>query len=165
MYPLKRIGLAAVLLLGVVLLGSTTAWAKPTKPTKPAEPIEPVGICLWPVGDEPGACAEGSFTVQNVKQTVYRGYAGTSWVCWSYTGKLSLACQGLRPGATYLTPAGRFTADATGAGSVTGKATLSVCKIVVNGWEDWRPDVIDVVRLDPDGSTTTVLSGVFWGTW
>ncbi|MDM8007555.1 MAG: hypothetical protein QUV05_15560 [Phycisphaerae bacterium] len=163
MNPMKRLGLAALLVLGVMPLGSTTASAKATKPAKPAESAEPVGIWLSGVGDEPGAWAAGSFTVHKVKRTVHVGWPA-SWVVWSYTGRLTLACEGLRPGATYLTPAGSFTADATGAGSVTGNATLSVQKTVVNGWEDWRPAIIDVVRLAPDGSRTTVLSGEFWGT-
>jgi hypothetical protein len=158
MNPMKRLGLAMLMIVGVMLLGSTSAWAKP------AEAAEPVGICLGPVGDELDASGGATFTVRNVKRTVNTGWPA-SYVVWSYTGKLTVACEGLTPGATYVTPAGKFTADSMGVGSVTCNVTLSVSIMVVGEWEEWRPAIIDVARLAPDGSSTRVLYGEFWGAY
>ena len=144
MNPMKRLGLVAVFVVGVGILGSTTAWAKPYS----------VAIEFTNVGDEPQASGVASFTVLKVESE-----RGLYWFYVNYSGTLTVWCGNLTPGATYRTPAGTFTADATGAGSASAKVTLTV--IAYEGGQS--PCIIDVVRLNPDDSSTTVLTGEFWG--
>jgi hypothetical protein len=68
-------------------------------------------------------------------------------------------CRNLTPGATYWTPAGTFTADVTGAGKISAKVSFGD---FAGEWDPPDPYVVDVVRLDPDGSSTTVLTGEFY---
>ncbi|HUT91550.1 MAG TPA: hypothetical protein VMY37_18775 [Thermoguttaceae bacterium] len=155
MNPVKRLGLAVLLVVGVTLLGSTSARA--------AAPGDWGTVQLTNVGDEPGATGEASLTrVKRLWSDVQE------WMRIDYySGKLTVKCRNLTPGATYSTPAGTFLADRKGNGGVSGQVMFSV--YVDEGW--WGPTsvmepyVVDVVRLDPDGSCTTVLTGEFVPPW
>jgi hypothetical protein len=115
------------------------------------------GIEVANVGDEP--LASGVATLTNVRsmQYDYPPYPPPVVHVYAFAGQLSLTCENLTPGATYATPVGTFRADRTGTGNVKGKLHF--------GWTDlnyWLPFEVDIDRLDPDGSSTTVLVGYIW---
>ena len=132
MNPMKRLGLAVMLAVGVGLLGSTTARADTFE--------------LVNVGDEPlatGHVTYGALKRVKLPPDIPPPYP-TLW-----EQKMTISCQNLTPGATYETSAGTFTADRNGNGKVSGW---------VNVDPTWR--FVYVARLNADGSSTTVL--VFW---
>jgi hypothetical protein len=150
MNPMKRFGLAALLAVGVTLLAST--------PARAAGGEKWGTIQLTNVGDEPQASGEASLTHVNRWWTEVIEWLRIDY----YSGKLSVKCQNLTPGATYSTPAGTFTADRKGNGGASGQVSFTVC--VDEGWGGptvIEPYVVDVVRLNPDGSSTPVLTGTF----
>lgn len=159
MIPMKRLGLVAVLAVGATLFASTPAQAKG----------EDWGtIQLTNVGDEPQASGQASLT--NVVCRDSNPYDPDPWRTGYCSGKLTVYCRNLTPGATYWTPAGTFTANRKGNGAIIGKVVFTV------EWyrSDWwgpvvtLPYVVDVIRLDPDGSgfvETLVLTGEFSPPW
>ena len=158
MNPAKRLGLAAVLVVGVTLLASTPAWAR-------VQWRDWGTIWLTNTGAEPEASGEAALT--NVVCRDSNPYDPDPWRTGYCSGKLTVSCQNLTPGATYLTPAGTFTANRKGGGKISGQVVFTV------EWynSDWwgpvvtLPYVVDVVRLDPDGSSTLVLTGEFSPPW
>jgi hypothetical protein len=154
MNPVKRLGLLA-LLVGATLFVGTAARA--------AAPGNWGTVQLTNIGDEPGALGEASLThVKRLWSDV------VEWMRIDhYSGKLTVKCRNLTPGATYSTPAGTFIADRKGNGGASGQVLFTV--YVDEGW--WGPTVViepyvvDVVRLNPDGSSTTVLTGDFVPPW
>ena len=75
--------------------------------------------------------------------------------------------QNLTPGARYSTPAGTFKTDRRGRGKASGTVSFVVIW-EISLWGDTIllgdiavPYNVDVVRLNPDGSSTPVLSGSF----
>jgi hypothetical protein len=146
MNPMKRLGLAALLAVGVTLLASTPAQAKAPKG-------EDWGtILLTNVGVQPLASGEATLT------DVTYGPQGRI-AAPLYSGTLTVKCRNLTPGATYLTQAGTLRASRKVAGEweVTGKV-------------QFFPDFVSestirfrvlVVRLNADGSGTWVLTGDF----
>jgi len=156
MNPMKRLGMPALLAVAVTLLASTLASAG--KPPGPAgETWGPVG--LTNVGDEPRASGEATLT-----EVVLVGTVGDPLYDYSYwdccTGNLTVQCKKLMPGATYETAAGTFTANSRGEIKVSRDVYFEIEHFF--GWS-WHtvPYVVDVVRLNPDGSRTTVLTGNF----
>jgi hypothetical protein len=152
---MKRLGMAAVLAASAMTLASAPAQAK-----KPAGetwgPIE-----LKSVGDELLASGEASLT-EVVLVDIYSDESGSYyWEC--YTARLRVDCRNLTPGATYSTPAGTFTANSRGKTTVAGEVYFEVGYFPSwDGWPPvWRPwpYVVDVVRLDPTGTSTRVLAG------
>ena len=145
MKTLERLGVTALALV----VGAQLA----TLPALAAKPGAVWGsIELTNVGDEPQAT--GQAIVKSVK---YEGITGTGDVL--YSARVSVACQGLTPGATYRTDLGTFTANRKGQGTISGTVRL-----IDRGYGgesdnvvfDWLLGV-DVVRLGPDGSSTLVL--------
>lgn len=112
-------------------------------------------VQLLNTGDE--SLATGTASLTGVKLVgVWNDW---TWSLYTYSGKLTVNCRNLTPGSTYWTPAGTFTADATGAGKTTGSVEFW---LVAGDWNPLGPFVVDVVRLDSDGSSTTVLTGELW---
>jgi len=160
----KRLGLAALLVVAVTLLASTPAWAAP-KVCRPG-PVE-----LANVGDEPRASGEATLT-----EVVLVGcYSDSPYVDWScYTGKLSLKCKNLTPGATYCIgelrlgglfppiPVATITADNGGKVEFSGDVYFEIDSFY--GWDGLERGayVVVVDRLNSDGSSTTVLRGHFF---
>ena len=138
MKPMKRVGLVAVLVVGVGLLVSTTAWA--AKDAMPQITVE-----LRNVGDEP--LATGQVTYRGAYFVPEYPDSG-SWVT-----HMSISCRNLTPGATYDTPVGTFTADRRGNGKAAGWATL---------FETYYRSAF-VVRHNADGSRTMVLADPYPG--
>ena len=112
-------------------------------------------VQLVNTGDE--SLATGTASLTGVKLVWW--WSDWTGALYTYSGKLTVNCRNLTPGATYWTPAGSFTADETGAGKITGSVEFG---FVEGPWNPPEPYVVDVVRLDPDGSSTTVLTGKFW---
>ena len=148
---MKRLGLGALLAVCVTLFASTSAWA--AKPEHAASGEDWGTIELANMGDEPFASGVASLT-------------NVDWVrvakgAFLYGGRLSVTCHNLTPGATYWTPAGTFIANRKGSGKVSGDVWLELNY----GWS-WvsvSPFVVDIVRSNPDGSGTPVLTGTFPG--
>ena len=163
----SRSRVVAALAVGLTLFTSTPAWAGGKAKADWGT------IQLSNVGDEP--CASGQATLTNVERTwyCYDEYPpGSPWpilhVWAQYTGVLTVACQNLNPRATYWTPAGTFRAGRTGTGTVKGKVSFEIVYI----HDTWTGSttllkwfVVDVIRLDADGSETTVLTGDFFPPW
>ena len=149
----KHFALMALLVLGATLYASTPARAAP--------------FDLTPTGAEPGATGQGRLAhVELVDYSVggqiwigpppsYQMHWQYEW--YTYSGELSVACQGLTPGATYRTSAGTFIADRYG----RGKAKTTDFSFTY-GYEWGRlisvPQV-EVYRVNRDGSETLVLAG------
>jgi hypothetical protein len=148
MNPVKQLGLVALLMVGPALFVSTPAQAGKIA-------LPDAGnwgtVQLTNVGDEPGASGEASLTD-------VRCLHEDPPLC-LHSGTLTLKCQNLTPGATYLTAAGTLKPNrkANGEWEVTGKV------LFLFDYLNWEPPyVVEVVRLDPDGSSTTVLTGYFF---
>ncbi len=142
---MKRLGLAALFAVGVTFFASTSAWAGSGEDWGTIE--------LANIGDEPQASGSASLTNVDWLRVAKGAYI--------YTGRLSVTCHNLTPGATYWTPVGTFIANRKGDGKVSGYAPL----VLIYGWS-WvsvEPLVVNVIRSIPDGSNTTVLTGTFPG--
>jgi len=111
------------------------------------------GVELTNTGAEPQASGQASLTDVDWVRLMKGLYV--------YSGKLSVTCQNLTPGATYSTPVGTFTANRKGDGKVSGRVSLEMHNEGPWVWVD--PFVVDVVRVDPDGPSPTVLTGTFPG--
>ena len=154
MNPMKRLGLAALLAVSVTVLASTAARA--------AAPGNWGVVQLTNTGDESGASGEASLTQVKRLWSDVQEWMRIDY----YSGKLTVKCRNLTPGATYSTPAGTFTADRKGNGGVSGQVSFTIH--VDEGWPGptvIEPYVVDVVRLNPDGSSTPVLTGTFVPPW
>ena len=161
MNPMKRLGLVAVLVVGVTLLASTPALARVSWRDWGT-------IQFTSTGAEPEASGQASLT--NVVCRDSNPYDPDPWRTEYCSGKLTVYCQDLTPGATYWTPAGTFIANRKGEGKISGQVDFTV-EWYNSDW--WGPVVsdpyeVDVVRLDPDGSIlvkTLVLTGEFSPPW
>ena len=150
---LKRLGVAALVAV------SLTVWAKP-----PPQGEDWGAIQLANTAVEPQA--SGVAKLNNVTTGLLTGWDSSQlWV--SYHGTLTVECQNLTPGARYSTPAGTFKADRRGRGKASGSVSFAVIW-EISLWGDTIllgdiavPYNVDVVRLNPDGSSTPVLSGSF----
>jgi len=141
MNPMKRLGLAALLVAGVTLLASTPAQAKVPKG-------EDWGtIPLKNVGDEPQASGEATLTDVN-----YHSHDGNIAFP-HYSGTLTVRCWDLTPGETYLTQAGTLSPSRKIAGEwvATGKVEFFA----------FEPYTVYVWRLDAEGFYHLVLAGAF----
>jgi hypothetical protein len=137
MNPMKRLGLVALVVVGVALLASAPAQAG-----KVADPWGPHELAN--VGDEPRA--SGTATLTDVVCTGWgSGYPGP-WYYEAYTAVLTVQCRKLTPGATYWTCVGTFIADRTGKGSATGQ--VSWFYRTDPWWGNSGGLVVDVVRAD-----------------
>jgi hypothetical protein len=158
-----RLWVLAALAVGVTLFASTPAWAAP-KVCRPC-PIE-----LANVGDEPRASGEATLTEVLLVGSV--SHSSWSWTnC--YTGRLSVKCAKLTPGATYCIvtprwgslfppiPVATVTADAAGKVQFSGDVYFEIDQFY--SWDGLETGsyVVEVDRLNSDGSSTTVLSGHF----
>jgi hypothetical protein len=164
MNPMKRLGLTLLLVVGVTLLASTPARASENWRTggKPVPGQDWGTIQLTNIGDEPAATGGATLTevryLSGAEDGSSRGEA--------FSGTLSVSCQNLTPGATYWSPAGTFNANRKGQGRITGNVVFMI-EYEVFGAGDWKllilvgPYVVDVDRLNADGSRTPVLTGVF----
>lgn len=149
MNPMKRLGLAMLLVVGVTVLASTPAQAAVVY-----GPLE-----FTNTGAEPDAT--GQATISRVR------YSDNGATIGFYSFKASVTCQNLTPGATYSilgafsTAVGTFTANRKGEGQVTGTAFISDHS--GSGDDSWTPfwwywlSRVVVVRLNADGTRTTVL--------
>jgi len=154
MKTVKRLGLVALLVVAVTLVASAPAWAKPGGTSAGGNWGT---IQLMNTGAEPEAAGEASLTgVKVVAEADFFWPYGVSYRC---SGKLTVNCQNLTPGASYWTPAGMFTADDTGAARISAKVSFG---FYVADWDPADPYMVEVARLDPDGSDTTVLTGYFY---
>jgi hypothetical protein len=151
----KRLERAALFVVGVMLFVTTPALARGSGDWGT--------IQLTNTGGEPNAAGEASLThVKRLWSDVQE------WMRIDYySGKLTVKCRSLTPGATYWTPSGTFTADRKGNGGTSCQVLFTV--YVDEGW--WGPAVVmdpyvvDVVRLNPDGSSTPVMTGEFVPPW
>ena len=139
MKAMQRISITAMALaLGTLFATSLPLTAKPgtfkNKPDPGWNTTE-----LINVGDEPQATGEVTWGKPILE-------SGTLWPP-IYSYQVTVKCQNLTPGATYLTPVGTFTTNKKGNGMITGRMIMT---------SDWR-DLYYVERLNPDGSTTPVL--------
>ena len=150
----KRVGLVALLVVGVTLLASTPTWAGDKWAEEPIE--------LRNVGDEPQASGDATLTrvcllsVWNAPgpEAFPSGEAALS-------ATLCVDCQNLTPGAAYWTPAGTFKANNKGTGRISGNVEFHL------SWGYWEQPswyAVDLVRLNPDGTSTTVLTWYFFNT-
>ena len=152
--PLKSLGIAALLAVGLTL------FAKP-----PPRGEDWGSIQFANLGDEPRATGVATLTGVNWTSLSHYDY---EYLWMAYQGTLTVECQNLTPGARYSTPAGTFKADRRGRGKVTGDVSFVIV------WEiSWwgsstmllgdlvAPYVVEVVRLNPEGSSTPALSGSF----
>ena len=138
MNPMKRLGMVALVVAGMTLLASTAAQAK-----KNAD--DPHLIELRNTGVEPQAT--GQVILGDVK---FEGVDVVGEPVW--TQQIRIRCQNLTPGATYYATAlGTFTADRKGNGKTSGTLQWGA-----EPWGGWV--YIDVFRLEPDGSSTLVLT-------
>jgi hypothetical protein len=148
---MKLFQLAVVFLVVVALLAGTPALAA-------------LGgtVQLTHVGDESGATGTATLT----KVNYLGGWNPMGTMTWmNYKGYLTVTCTGLTPGATYSTPAGTFKADRSGKGTVKRWVYFGF----MWWWDDFYgwcgPDPtgyeVDVLRLNPDGSSTLVLIGAY----
>jgi len=165
MNPMKRLGLAALLAVGLTLLASTPARAK--------KPGGEIGGDTWGpieltnVGDEPQASGKATLTEVVLVDVYDSGLV--HWQC--YTGRLSVQCRHLTAGATYsigtgwFLPAPMWTVTANSAGKVETSEDVYFEIGYSPTWEwpfDWVlsfPCQVGVFRLEPDGSSTKVLAG------
>jgi hypothetical protein len=167
MNPMKRLGVAAVVVAAMLLAG-TSAQAK----APGGEDWSNWGTTqLTNVGDEPQAFGEATLTKVESKDTfVLHGDGGESsepmYAYVMHTGVLTVSYQNLKPGETYWTPAGTFKVDRKGSGTVKGKVWF-VIEYEYVGYEYvlTKCYVVDVIRLEPDGSGTAVLAGEFYPPW
>jgi hypothetical protein len=155
MNPVKRLGLAAAVVVGMTLLASPSAWAKDKQ-------FNWGTVQLTNTGAEPEA--SGSATMTDVVCTldyweVSGGDFPWAYVRQEYTGVLKVKCNNLTPGATYWTPAGTFIADPRGTGTVSGRVDFAI--EYTYGWVmtyyEWL--VVDVVGE----SGAVVLAGDYFG--
>jgi hypothetical protein len=156
MNPSKRLVMATALIATLALIVSAPALAKPAKPDGGSTwgPIE-----LTNVGDEPRASGEATLT-EVVRGDVY--YEQGLFYIESYRARLHVDCKNLTPGATYAVPAGTFTANSRGKATVEGDVYFEIVYIYTwsRTWQLSNPYWVDVVRLNPDGSAATVLTGM-----
>jgi hypothetical protein len=130
MNPMKRVGLAALVAVGVALFTSTLARA--------GETYELTNVC--DSGDQ-DADATGQVTYGEWRLWKFP----VLWRC-----RASISCQNLTPGATYESPVGTLTANAKGSGKVSGY----VSRTYPDPFSLWA----FVYRLNADNSVTLVLS-------
>jgi hypothetical protein len=130
MNPMKRVGLAAVMVVGVTLLASTPARAD-------TYTYELTNVC-----DSGDQDADATGQVIHGEWRLRGKYPAEWWECHA-----TIECQKLTPGATYATPLGTFQANRNGNGKVSGNW------ISDRPWVWWVP----VRRLNADGSWTDVL--------
>jgi len=141
---MKRFGLGAVLVFSVMPLALTPAQAKHDEYKTGSSTYE-----LMNTGEEP--LATGQVTQHDTKfiRTRHPEYEDSY-----YQTNVSVKCQGLTPGATYLAQVDGtlmfFIADKKGNGQVSGEVRDS-------GYPSGLLPVA-VSRLDPDGSWTLVLA-------
>ena len=161
MNSMTRLGVVAVFAVGVTISMSSPALARVSWRNWGT-------IQLASIGDEPEASGEASLT--NVVCRDSNPYDPDPWRTSYCSGKLTVYCQNLTPGATYWTPAGTFTANRKGEGKISGQVNFTV-EWYNSDW--WGPVVSDpydvkVIRLDPDGSSfveNLVLTGEFDPPW
>jgi len=152
MKTMQKLELAVlVLTLGGLLAASPVLAGWGPRNIKNHPPENFGTIQLANTGEEPSA--SGQATLRHVTCDVYVDIFNQAW--WCYQGTLLVKCQNLVPGATYSTPVGTFTADSKGTGTATGEV----------GWVEYPFEgfdgYVEVVRLDGDGSSTSVLGGWF----
>lgn len=141
----KHFALTALLILGATLYATAPAQAQT--------------FDLTPTGDEPNATGQASLSHVKYDSTGFidptNGIGYTTYMCTLY-----MTCQGLTPGATYLTSAGTFKANRDG----TGSAKAARYRLTWYDWVDFyglhvQPPRVYVYRVNPDGSFTLVLWG------
>ena len=139
----KRLAVVALLVLGATLYASCPARAGT--------------YALTPTGAEPGAA--GQFTLSGFQLVFWAFTTNTSCPYFErWHGSLTVTCQGLTPGARYSTPAGTFKADRNGNGSAKDmQCNISYCFLLPHSSVP-LPGYVSVVRINPDGSQTLVLS-------
>jgi hypothetical protein len=130
----KWIGLAALLVVGATLFASPPASAGKYVPL----PL----ILLQNAGDEPEASGQ---VWQSKWATVGEDDSGRPLLAL----RTAVTCQGLTPGASYWTQVGTFRAKKDGKGQTSGTIVLSYPWVLV----------VNVDRLNADGSSTPVLYG------
>ncbi len=125
MRSMKLFQLAVLFVVGVALFTGTPA---------PAQvPADWGTIELTPTGAEPSA--RGQATLTGVRLVDYWVSPGGFYSVESYQGELTVTCQGLTPGATYSTPAGKFKADRQGDGTLIGSAGFQCWYELY--WDEW----------------------------
>ena len=134
---MKTIGLTTLIFVAMALFAASPALASKPSASKPNPGWNTTELIN--VGDEPLATGE----------VIWGKPVLESDTLWPpvYSYQVTVKCQNLTPGATYLTPVGTFTADKKGHGMVGGRMIMS---------SDWR-ELYYVERLNPDGSSTPVL--------
>lgn len=144
MNPMKRLGMATVLVFSVMPLARTPAQAKHDEYKTGSSTYE-----LMNTGEE--LLATGQVTQHDSKfiRTKHPEYEESY-----YQTIVSVKCQGLTPGATYCAAVSGtlmfFIADKKGNGHVSGEARTS-------GYP-WGLLPVAVSRLNPDESWTLVLA-------
>jgi hypothetical protein len=137
MKAMRWIGLAALLAVGVALFASTPVQAGKGQAGQDAATWE-----LFNTGVEPLATGQCSLTKPRLEYCI--PYYG--WIC-SY--QVTVTCQNLTPGATYSADGMTFTAKPNGSGKVAYRGMFG---------PNWVYEFyLHVDRLDPDGSSVTVL--------
>jgi hypothetical protein len=159
MKSMQKLELTALALtLGALIAASPVLAGWGPRNIKNESPENFGTIQLTNAGEEPAASGEA--TLRHVVCSYVR-VVGGSWgdpiVERGYTGTLIVKCQNLIPGATYSTPVGTFTADSKGTGTITGGVAWGTTGYSFEGFGGY----VEVVRLDGDGSSTTVLEGGF----
>jgi hypothetical protein len=157
MRTMRWVALAVLLAVGMTLLASTRAQARPRDPAGYWDAIQ-----LANIGDEPQASGEAMLTKVDLLYSYVEGEPMESGVLVRsfYTAKLTVKCHGLKPGASYSAPAGTFRADHRGAGSVCGQVDFEIA-YWSSGWGMVERFAVGVDRVEPEGSGAVVLMGTF----
>jgi hypothetical protein len=137
MNPVKRTGVAAVLVAGVMLLASTAA-------AQAKDTYELVNVCES--GDQ-DADATGQVTHGEWRRVKLPPEIPPPQPVW-WECSVTINCQNLTPGATYETGLGTFTANRKGNGKVSGYV-----------WSVDYPGLVPpyVYRLNANASRTLVF--------
>ncbi len=138
MNPMKRLGLAAALGVGVTLLATTLVRAGNN-----GHSYELLNVC--DSGDQ-DADATGQVTFGGWR---WQKVEGTDGVIYTWVEqKVTIKCTNLTPGATYETSAGTFTADRKGNGNAV-RIVAAAFPVPMDAF---------VYRVNTDGSPTLVLA-------
>ncbi len=135
MTSMTRFGLAVLFVVGVALCTSSPAWAQ-----------SPLELTNTTDANDPDYGASGTATLTHQKLLYSDEYGAVM------SAQLVVQCELLTPGATYLINGRTFTADRNG--------SLEKKLGYVRYYSGDGPSV-EVSRLNPDGSSTLVLSGSF----
>jgi hypothetical protein len=126
-----------------------------------ASPAQALTVQLTPSGAEPNAAGQATIDTISYRGKSFAPY-GNAWF-YSYSGNLTVTCQGLTPGATYWTSAGTVKAAQDGTLHASVKNWSFFYKFIFTSTRPnltgyWVYPIVLVSRVNSDGSCTVVLA-------